>query len=158
MVIFTTKLSKNKLIGIVCAAAALLILVILLANRSGAPDAVETAGTAKQKLETPESRVAYLASLGYNVDEAFVRSQEVLIPKEFSEVYQQYNALQQSQGFDLEKYKGKTIMQYVYLVENYPEDNSEPVYATLLLYKNKLIGGDLSRGGAEGFLLPLLGT
>lgn len=158
MVIFTTKLSKNKLIGIVCAAAALLILVILLANRTSAADIVETAATVKQKLETPESRVEYLKNLGYDVDEAFVRSQEVLIPKEFSEVYQQYNALQQSQGFDLEKYKGKTVMQYVYLVENYPEENSDPVYATLLIYKNKLIGGDISRGGAEGFLRPLLGT
>jgi hypothetical protein len=46
-------------------------------------------------------------------------------------------------------------MQYVYLVEDYP-DEGEPVYATLLLYKNKLIGGDLSRGGTDGFLKPLL--
>lgn len=87
-----------------------------------------------------------------------MRTQEVRIPKEFNEVYQQYNAIQTSQGFDLTKYQGKNVMQYVYLVENYPEENSDPVYATLLLYKNKLIGGDLSRGGAEGFLRPLLST
>lgn len=155
MVILTAKLSKGKLIGIVCAAAALLVLIIVLANRSSAADLTETAA---KKMETPESRVEFLASCGYTVSQDPVRTQEVRIPKEFNEVYQQYNAIQTSQGFDLTKYQGKNVMQYVYLVENYPEENSDPVYATLLLYKNKLIGGDLSRGGAEGFLRPLLST
>lgn len=152
MVIFTAKLSKGKLIGIVAAAAALLLLVIFLANRPGSEAIAETAG---KKLESPESRVEFLANLGYTVSAEPVRTQEVQIPKEFSPVYQQYNAVQQSQGYDLTKFQGKNVMQYVYLVENYPEEGSDPVYATLLLYKNKLIGGDLSRGGANGFLRPL---
>ena len=155
MVILTAKLSKPKLIGIVCAAAAILILIIVLANRGSAADLQETAA---KKLETPESRVEFLASCGHTVSQEPARTQEVRIPEEFNEVYTQYNAIQQSQGFDLTKYQGKTVMQYVYLVENYPGENSEPVYATLLLYKNKLIGADLSRGGAEGFLRPLLST
>ncbi len=155
MVILTAKLSKPKLIGIVCAAAAVLIFIIVLANRGSAADLQETAG---KKLETPESRVEFLTSAGYTVAQEPVRTQEVRIPEEFNEVYTQYNAIQQSQGFDLTKYQGKTIMQYVYQVENYPGESSEPVYATLLLYKNKLIGADLSRGGTEGFLRPLLST
>lgn len=155
MVILTAKLSKGKLIGIVAAAAALLLLIIFLANRPGSGAVTETAG---KKLETPESRVELLASLGYTVSPEPVRTQEVQIPKEFSEVYEQYNAVQKSQGYDLTKYQGKNVMQYVYLVENYPEEGSDPVYATLLLYKNKLIGGDLSRSGKDGFLRPLSGT
>lgn len=155
MVILTAKLSKGKLIGIVAAAAALLLLIIFLANRPGSEAITETAG---KKLETPESRVELLASLGYTVSPEPVRTQEVQIPKEFSDVYEQYNAVQKSQGYDLTKFQGKNVMQYVYLVENYPEEGSDPVYATLLLYKNKLIGGDLSRGGKDGFLRPLSGT
>ena len=155
MVILTAKLSKGKLIGIVAAAAALLLLIIFLANRPGGQDIAETAG---KKLETPESRVELLASLGYTVSPEPVRTQEVQIPKEFSEVYEQYNTVQKSQGYDLTQYQGKNVMQYVYLVENYPEESSDPVYATLLLYKNKLIGGDLSRSGKDGFLRPLSGT
>lgn len=155
MVILTAKLSKGKLIGIVCAAAAVLLLIILLANRSGGEALAETAG---KKMETPQSRVEFLASCGYTVSQEPIRTQEVQIPKEFSEVYEQYNAIQKTQGFDLSRYQGKNVMQYVYLVENYPEEGSDPVYATLLLYKNKLIGGDISRGGAEGFLRPLLST
>lgn len=155
MVIFTTKLSKARLIGIVAAAAAVILLIIFLANRGTGTSMEPTAAT---KLATPESRVEYLASAGYTVSQEPVRTQEVQIPREFSEVYQQYNQLQMSQGFDLTKYQGKRIMQYVYIIENWPEENSEPVYATLLIYKNKLIGADIARGGEDGFLRPLLGT
>ena len=98
----------------------------------------------------------FLASCGYTVKPDPARVQEVRIPEDWNEVYTQYNALQKSQGFDLSRYKGKTVMQYVYQVENYPGDNGDPVWATMLLYKNKLIGADLSRGGAESFLRPLL--
>lgn len=153
MFIFTTKLSKFKLLAVAGAAVLVVLLVVILANRSSAADITQTAAA---KLETPESRVEYLSQLGYTVAQDPVKTQEVRIPKEFTEVYEQYNALQKNQGFDLSKYRGKGVMQYVYQVENYPDGGEEPVYATLLLYKGKLIGGDLSRGGADGFLRPLL--
>lgn len=155
MVIFTAKLNKKKCIGVVAAAAALILFIIFLSNRGTGTDLTPAAGT---KLSSPESRVEYLASQGYITPQEPIKTQEVLIPKDFTEVYAQYNALQQSQGFDLTKYKGKRVMQYVYQVENWPEETSDPVYATLLIYKNKLIGADLSRSGAEGFLRPLLET
>ena len=155
MFIFTAKLSKFKLLAVAGAAVLVVLLVVILANRSSAADITQTAAA---KLETPQSRVEYLAPLGYTVAQDPVKTQEVRIPKEFTEVYEQYNALQKTQGFDLSKYRGKGVMQYGYQVENYPDGGEEPVYATLLLYKGKLIGGDLSRGGADGFLRPLLTT
>lgn len=153
MVILTAKLSKGKLIGIVAAAAALLLLIIFLANR-GTGTAIEPA--AAEKLSTPESRVDFLSSLGYTVDKEPERTQEVLIPKEWNEVYEQYAAVQSAQGFKLSKYKGKRVMQYVYRIENWPEETTDPVYATLVCYKGRLIAGELTRGGADGFLRPLL--
>ena len=152
MVIVTAKLNKVKIAGVFVAAAAVILLVILLANRTGGDQ--ET--SARRKLDTPESKVSFLSSCGYTVAPDPVRVQEVRIPEDWSEDYAQYNRLQQSQGFDLSRYKGKTVMQYVYQVENYPGDNGEPVYATLLLSRHKLIGADLSRGGTESFLRPLL--
>lgn len=152
MVILTAKLSKSKLIAILVVAVAVLLGVIFLANR-GSGTTMETAGA---KLSTPEARVEYLTKYGYQVSPEPVRTQEVQIPREFTEVYEQYNAIQKSQGFDLEKYRGKRIMQYVYRVENNAESEGEPIYATLLVYRNKLIGADLSRGGENGFLRPLL--
>lgn len=154
MFIYTAKLSKGKMAIVAAIAAAVILLMILLMNR-GTGTSMETAAP---KLSTPEARVEYLASCGYTVSSEPLRTQEVLIPKEFTEVYDQYNSLQQSQGFDLLKYRGKKVMQYVYAIENWPEENADPVYATLLVYKNKLIGGDISRGGEDGFLRPLLET
>lgn len=154
MFIYTAKLSKGKMAIVAAIAAAVILLMILLMNR-GTGTSMETAAP---KLSTPEARVEYLASCGYTVSPEPLRTQEVLIPKEFTEVYDQYNSLQQSQGFDLLKYRGKKVMQYVYAIENWPEENADPVYATLLVYKNKLIGGDISRGGEDGFLRPLLET
>lgn len=154
MFIYTAKLSKGKMAIVAAIAAAVILLMILLMNR-GTGTSMETAAP---KLSTPEARVEYLTSCGYTVSPEPLRTQEVLIPKEFTEVYDQYNSLQQSQGFDLLKYRGKRVMQYVYAIENWPEENADPVYATLLVYKNKLIGGDISRGGEDGFLRPLLET
>ena len=42
-------------------------------------------------------------------------------------------------------------MRYVYKVENYP-DAVEPVYATLLVYKNQIIGGDITNTAAKGMI------
>ena len=153
MVILTAKLSKSKLIAIAAAAVCLLLLIIFLANR-GTGTSFETAsGT---KLATDADRVEFLSSCGYQVSPEPVRTQEVLIPREFSEVYEMYAKLQSAQGFQLEKYKGKKVMQYVYLVESWPEGGEEPVYASILLYKNKLIAGEITRNGEDGFMRPLL--
>ena len=48
-------------------------------------------------------------------------------------------------------------MRYVYQVSNYP-GATEPVYATVLVYKNDVIGGDVTnttgRGKMQGFKMP----
>jgi len=57
--------------------------------------------------------------------------------------------LQKSQGYDLSSYAGKTVMRYVYKINNFP-GATEPVYATILMYKNKIIGGDITDTSAKG--------
>jgi hypothetical protein len=48
-------------------------------------------------------------------------------------------------------------MRYVYKINNFP-GATEPVYATLLVYKNKVIGGDITdtsaKGVIQGFKIP----
>ena len=79
---------------------------------------------------------------------------EVKIPRGSDEVFDRYNELQKSQGYDLSKYAGKKVMRYVYQVNNFP-DAKEPVYATLLVYKDLIIGGDITDttpgGKVQGF-------
>ena len=158
MVILTAKLSKGKLIGILCAAVAVIVLIIVLSARGASARLQETAGKPHIRLETAEAQAEFLEKNGFSVAREPVRVQEVRIPEEFSEVYQQYNEIQKSQGFDLHRYRGKTVTQTVYQVLDYPAEGDEPVYATLLTCRGKLIAADLSRGGEESFLRPLLET
>ena len=54
-------------------------------------------------------------------------------------------------------YAGRTVMRFVYKINNYP-NATEPVYATLLVYKNQIIGGDVTdtsvKGVVRSFKMP----
>ena len=59
-------------------------------------------------------------------------------------------------GLDLSRYKRKDVMRYTYQVENYP-DYQGVVYANILVYKNKIIGGDICSADVNGFVTSLKG-
>ena len=100
--------------------------------------------------ETNEERLEYLSSFGWQVEQEPAETREVMIPKEFNDVYQNYNAMQQAQGFALAPYSGQVVTQYKYLITNYP--NETEVYATLLVYGRLIIGGDVACGKVDGFM------
>ena len=100
--------------------------------------------------ETNEERLEYLSSFGWQVEQEPAETREVMIPKEFNDVYQNYNAMQQAQGFDLAPYSGQVVTQYKYLITNY--QNETEVYATLLVYGRLIIGGDVACGKVDGFM------
>ncbi|MDD3165240.1 MAG: DUF4830 domain-containing protein [Oscillospiraceae bacterium] len=130
---------------------AVLVLLILMRTAAGTKD-LETAAHATAA-ETNEDRVAYLATYGWVVDEIPVESQEVRIPDSFPEVLESYNEIQLNQGFDLHKYEGKKVKRYVYHVSNYPDvPEGATVKATVLTYRNKVIGGDVSSSEQNGFI------
>lgn len=144
MLVMTAKVDKKKLAIIFAAVVvAIAALVMLLGGKNDATPTVSPG------VSDNDSRVEFLKSFGWEVDTTPVESSQVKIPKETSEVFERYNALQQSQGYDLTKYAGKTVMRYVYQITNYP-DATEPVYATLLVYKNEIIGGDITDTAAKG--------
>ena len=90
-------------------------------------------------------------SKGGTKGEEPVQTQEVRVPTEPNEVFQRYNDLQISQGYDLTQYSGKTIRRYVYSIENYPGGEGA-YYATVLVYKNDVIGGDVSSAAQNGVM------
>lgn len=158
MMIVSAKVSKRKILtGVVVAALVILLLVVLLRKASSPGSAAAEEPVQTTEAGTNEARVAFLNSFGWEVRETPVETQEVRVPEEFNDVFTRYNQLQQSQGFDLTEYAGKTVKRYVYAVTNYP-DGSPDYYATLLVYKNKIIGGDVtctSQGGVmQGFAMP----
>ena len=147
MMVMTAKVDFKKILIILAAIAAVILSVILL---TGDSPAAQTAGPAPG---SNDARVKFLRDFGWEVTSSPTESGQVRIPKDTSEVFDRYNALQKSQGYDLSKYAGKNVMRYVYRVNNYPGAR-EPVYATLLLHKNKVIGGDITDTSAGGHIRP----
>ena len=119
MVMMTAKVNKKRVILVLAALAALIVLICILAKGGGgespAPSQEQPVSVA-----TNDARVQYLTDYGWEVVNSPVQTQQVRIPSEITEVYQRYNALQMSQGFDLTQYAGKTATRYVYEIENYP--------------------------------------
>ena len=153
MMVMTAKVDMKKVLLIIAAVAALVLAAILLLG-GGEGDA---AATAAPSVSNNDGRVQFLKDFGWDVTTTPAETSQVKIPEETSEVFDRYNALQKSQGYDLSAYAGKTVMRYVYKINNYP-GATEPVYATLLIYKNQVIGGDVTdtaaKGHIRGFKMP----
>ncbi|MBQ7341252.1 MAG: DUF4830 domain-containing protein [Oscillospiraceae bacterium] len=149
MMVMTAKVNMKKiLIALAAIAGVILALVLLLGGNDS------TTPTAAGSVSGNDARVSFLQGHGWEVSTSPVESGQVRIPEKQTEVYERYNALQKSQGYDLTQYAGKTVMRYVYKVNNY-EGSTQPVYATVLVYKNQIIGGDITdtapKGTIQGF-------
>ncbi len=144
MLVMTAKVDKKKIAiifaAVVVAVAALILLI------GGGSDAEPTVST---NVSSNDARVEFLKGFGWDVTNSPVESSQVRIPEKTSPVYERYNALQKSQGYDLTQFAGKTVMRYVYKINNFT-GATEPVYATVLVYKNQVIGGDITNTAAKG--------
>ena len=154
MFIMTTKVDKRKLL---IAAAAILAAIAGLLFLGGGDEAAPTSAATAPAGDTNDARVKFLTDLGWDVTASPAEAAEVRIPSGSDEVFDRYNELQKSQGYDLTKYAGKKVMRYVYQINNFP-DAKEPVYATLLVWKDHIIGGDITDttpgGKVQGFSKP----
>ena len=144
MMVMTAKVDMKKIAMILAAVVGVILAIVLLfgSNSNAAP-------TGTTAVSNNDARVKFLTDFGWEVSTSPTESSQVRIPQEQSQVYERYNALQKSQGYDLSQYAGKTVMRYVYKVNNFP-GATEPVYATLLVYKNQIIGGDITNTAAKG--------
>lgn len=151
MMVMTAKVDLKKIALLLGAVAAVIIVFILC---FGGSDAQTTSAPAASN---NDARVQFLKSFGWDIANSPTESSQVRIPEETSEVFDRYNQLQKSQGYDLSKLAGKNAMRYVYKVNNYP-GATDPVYATVLVYKNQIVGGDVTdtsaKGKVQGFKMP----
>ncbi len=152
MFIFTARLNRKRLAA---GAAALILLcgAALAVSNSDSDVSVGTAASssAPTKVKSNEDRIAYLESYGWQVSPEPISVEELLIPETFDESYEKYLALQQSQGFDLNEYCGKRVKRCTYEITNYP--TGEPgIQVSILIYKNKVVGGEVLSPQLNGFL------
>ena len=114
-------------------------------------------GFSSRTLFTRAERCAYLASLGWEVEPGSEECRELLLPKEFDAVLEEYNRLQLAQGYDLRAAAGRNCLRYCYDLRGC-DDWDGRVIAVLFLCRGRVIGGDVHTADPRGFMRPLRET
>ena len=153
MFICSVRASSIKFFSAVALSLALLITLLALIE----PSAVATGGEVYNEsvsysgIKTNEDRVNFLASFGWTVVDEPVYEKTFVMPESFDRVMQGYNELQRQQGLDLAKYRKKKVTRYTYEVTNYANDDGK-VYANIIVYKDRVIAGDICSSSPDGFV------
>lgn len=159
MFIYSMRASTVKFFGVLALSVVTLIVLIALIPTydTSAEDAFKDGETINYSgVKSNEDRIAFLAQFGWQVDPTAVDEAEITVPSEFDRVMASYNELQKQQGLDLEKYRRKKVMRYTYMVTNYP-DYTGVIYANIIVYRGKVIAGDICTADSSGFTHGLSG-
>jgi len=157
MFIYSLKASTLKFIAVVVISIGLLITLISIIPNGG-ETVYAASDTSKsnvkinyKNIKTNDDRINFLKQYNWTVNPEPVESVEIVIPKDFDAVYTKYNDVQKAQALNLEKYKNKAVKRYTYEVWGYPGYKGK-VYANLLVYNDKIIGGDICSAELNGFV------
>ena len=154
MFLYSMRASTVKFFAVVCVALVTLITLITFVPTYG-----ESADKTVSKeseinydgIKTNEDRMDFLRQFGWEVKSEPITASEVRIPSEFDKVFTGYNEIQKRQGLDLSKYKNKNVMRYTYELTNY-EGFDGTVYVNMIVYRNRVIGGDVCSADVTGFI------
>lgn len=150
MFVVSIKTTKKKLF----AAVGLLVLCLAVVIISPVAARETSAGVqTKYSATNAQERIAFLSQFGWQVNEEPTEVVEIIIPNEFSDVYENYNQLQIGDGFNLKDYCGKRVKRWTYQVINYPSyEETDLIFANVLIYDGKVIGGDICNIELDGFM------
>ena len=155
MFVYSMRATTVRFFGVVIlsllALAVLVAFVPELAPVAAAGEAPESESFNYEGIRTAEDRIAFLSQFGWEVDPTALEETTVRIPKEFDKVFAAYNELQREQGLDLTSHGGRTVERYTYRITNYAGYEGE-VHANLLIFRGRVIGGDICSADASGFL------
>ena len=149
MFIYTMRAQTIKFIAaVVLAIGAMITLVALIPSYDVSASAK---GIRYSGIYSTSDRIAFISALGWKVEENPIEEVQVTVPKEFDAVYAGYNEMQKEQGLSLSPYRGKEVTRYTYKVKDY-EGYEGDVYMNLLVYRGKIIGGDICSADSSGFV------
>ena len=160
MFVYSMRAGTVRFFGVVVVALIALVALIAFvpelqpaaaANAAEGGIAEEKETVTYEKVRSNEDRVAFLAQFGWEVVTEPVESTTVTVPENFDKVFAAYNELQRAQGLDLTAFGGRTVERYTYTVTNY-EGYEGTVLANLLIYRGRVIGGDVCAADGTGFL------
>lgn len=159
MFIYAVKGSTLKFTAAMLLSLAVLVLLVIFIPAYDSEALPTVSADGKEitftNIRTDRDRRDFLSQFGWEVSDKEPFYEEVSIPKEFDSIFAAYNDMQKKQGLDLSKYAGKICQHYRYEITNF--DAGETVYANLLVYRGRVIGGDISSAKMNGFSHPFTG-
>ena len=156
MFICSVKASTLRFFGIIALSLTVLLGMTLFGMSGETAALTDSEVSARYEgIRTETDRRAFLSAFGYEADENAKSTVEYTLPKALDAVLLGYNQIQRQQGLDLSKYARKRVTRYTYEVTNY-EGYTDTVYANLLIYKNRIIGCDISSADPHGFIEPIV--
>jgi hypothetical protein len=148
MFVKTLRANTLKLIGITALSFMIVAALVIFVPTY---ESTAAGGVSYDKVYSNSDRVEFISGFGWQVEQTPVEEVTVSIPAEFDTVYLGYNDIQKAQGLNLARYKGKEVVRYTYEVTNY-EGYDGKVYVNLLVYRNKVVGGDVCSADSSGFI------
>lgn len=163
MFIYSFRASSLKFLGIISvtlvALIALVAFVPIYADGAASAGKVTYSGATDVSYDGVKSvgdAMEFLGQFDLTVNGSNAEVEKVTIPAEFDKIFASYNEIQRAQGLDLSKYKKKELTRYTFEVTNF-EGYEGKVYANVLVYRNKVVGGDICSADVGGFVVGFEG-
>lgn len=160
MFVFSIKASTLKIGAVVCASVVALIVLLTMipVNEPTAASLMYSSVSSYNynNVKTNEDRISFLKQFGWETEGEQIECVKVTLPTKFDKVFVGYNELQKQQGLDLGKYKGKEVTRYTYKITNF-DGYDGTVYANIIVYRGKVVGGDICSADLNGFVMTLDG-
>ena len=150
MFVWSVKASTLKFIAVLLVSAAAIGTLAVFMPKYELRAAAVSGAEISCKVSDEDDIKGFLSAYGWEATDLLDKA-DVTVPADFDSVYESYNTLQKKQDFDLSKYKRKNVTRYTYKIENYP-DYSGTVLADVIVYKNRIIGGDICSADVNGFI------
>ena len=151
MFVYSLRASTLRFFGVVAVSLAVLVTLITLVPTQAADGSEQTASYNYERIKSEDDAENFLAQFGWAVDATPVETVQVTIPSEFDKIFSAYNEIQKEQGLNLLKYKNKKVTRYTFEVKNY-EGYDGRVLANVLVYRNRVVGGDICSADVSGFV------
>ena len=150
MFVYSLRASTLRFFAVIAVSLAVLFVLITFVP-TYAVETEQTASYSYEKVKSEDDAEKFLAQFGWIVDASPVEVTQVTMPDEFDKIFGAYNEIQKEQGLNLLKYKRKKLTRYTFEVKNY-EGYDGRVLANVLVYRGKVVGGDICSADIDGFV------
>ena len=152
MFIYSVRASSLRFFGILAVTVSVLIGIMAFSGADSV-SAMSDGAYHFTDISTKEDRLEFLSQFGICAKADSETEESFALPQQLDRVLLSYNEIQKAQGLDLSRYCKKKVQRYTYTVENY-KDPQVCVFANVIVYRHRVIGGDISASGEGGFVLP----